>query len=51
MKKYLNYGKFGRWQDAIQAYKQAIRIKPDLADAHLGLGMAYLMTGDKNSAF
>jgi len=47
------YGKLGRWQDAIEAFKQAIRIKPDDAGAHsmhFMLGAAYLMTGDKGSA-
>jgi len=30
--------------------KQAIRIKPDYAEAHCILGVTYLMTGDKGSA-
>ena len=35
---YLN---LGRYQDAVEAYKQAIKIKPDYADAHYYLGNAY----------
>jgi tetratricopeptide (TPR) repeat protein/uncharacterized RDD family membrane protein YckC len=35
------YDELGRWQDAIESYKQAIRIKPDYALAHYNLGVAY----------
>jgi tetratricopeptide (TPR) repeat protein len=35
----------GRYQDAIEALKQAIRIKPDLAEAHYNLGVAYHRLG------
>jgi tetratricopeptide (TPR) repeat protein len=31
----------GRWPDAIDANKEAIRRKPDFAEAHCGLGDAY----------
>ena len=37
-------------QKAIEAYKQAIRIDPDLAKPHLGLGLTYFLIGDKSSA-
>jgi tetratricopeptide (TPR) repeat protein len=40
----------GRYNEAIESYKQAIRIKPDYAEAHLILGLAYIITGDKGSA-
>jgi tetratricopeptide (TPR) repeat protein len=35
------YGDVGRWQEAADACKQAIRLKPDDADAHCNLGVAY----------
>ncbi|MCX5633376.1 MAG: tetratricopeptide repeat protein [Phycisphaerae bacterium] len=35
------YDKLGRYQEAIEAYKQAIRIKPDFAEAYLCLGATY----------
>jgi Flp pilus assembly protein TadD len=35
------YGKLGRYQDEIESYKQAIRIKPAFAVAHYNLGVAY----------
>jgi Flp pilus assembly protein TadD len=37
----VTYGKLGRYQDAVEACKQAIRIKPDYAEAHCNLGVAY----------
>ena len=40
----------GQYEDAMGAYKQAIRLKPDSVKAHLDLGMAYLKVGDKGSA-
>jgi tetratricopeptide (TPR) repeat protein len=46
----VNYYKLGRYQDAVEAYKQAIKIKPDFEGAHYNLGVAYLVTGDKESA-
>ena len=46
----MNYDELGRHSDAIEAYKQAILIKPDYAEAHLGLGLTYLNLGDKSSA-
>jgi tetratricopeptide (TPR) repeat protein len=39
------YGELGRWQEATEAFKQAIRIKPDYADAHNNLGAAYSKLG------
>jgi tetratricopeptide (TPR) repeat protein len=40
----------GRFEEAIVSYKQAIRLKPSLAEAHLNLGMSYLRLGDRGSA-
>ncbi|MBU0701915.1 tetratricopeptide repeat protein [bacterium] len=37
-------------KEAIEAYKQAIRIKPDFALAHCNLGLTYLHLGDSGSA-
>ena len=31
----------GQYQDAVKAYRRALRIKPDLAQAHHGLGLAW----------
>ena len=39
------YSKLGRYQEAVEAYKQVIRLKPDLAEAHGGLGATYLCLG------
>jgi tetratricopeptide (TPR) repeat protein len=45
------HSELGRYQDSIEACKQAIRIKPDDADAHGFLGATYLTIGNKSSAF
>lgn len=44
-KKGWELGKEGKYQEAIESYKQAIRIKPDYEEAHVGLGYAYLQLG------
>ena len=44
------YGMLGRYQEAVESYKQAVRIKPDDAAAHYSLGGTYVMVGDKNAA-
>jgi len=53
-KKYLDlgaaYGKTGKYEDAIESYKQAIRNNPDDAMAHFGLGLAYFLLNDRGSA-
>ena len=36
------YSDLGRNQEATEAFKEAIRLKPDLAAAHSELGAAYL---------
>jgi len=47
----MDYVNLGRYTEAVEAYKQAIRLKPDLAMVHYNLGVAYLHVGDKSSAF
>ena len=44
------HAKEGRYQEAIEAYKQVIKLKPDLAEAHNNLGLAYLKIKDKVNA-
>jgi tetratricopeptide (TPR) repeat protein len=39
------YLSLGRYQDALESCKQAIRIEPDYADAHNNLGNVYLSLG------
>jgi protein O-mannosyl-transferase len=39
------YGKLGRYQDAIEEYKQAIKIKPGYVSAHSNLGDIYAKLG------
>jgi len=44
------YGKLKFYAKAIEAFKQAVRINPDDAKAHYGLGVTYHLIGDDNSA-
>jgi tetratricopeptide (TPR) repeat protein len=39
-----------KYEDAAREFQQAIRLKPDLADAHYRLGQAYSRTGNKTLA-
>ena len=43
-------GHLGLYTEAVEPYKQAIRIKPDDAGAHSNLGVAYLSVGSKGFA-
>jgi tetratricopeptide (TPR) repeat protein len=45
-----SYNSIGRYQDAIEDYKQAIRINPDYAEAHYNLGIAYGELGRNQQA-
>lgn len=45
----LHHGYF-YFTEAIEAYKQAICIKPDDAEAHYYLGLTYLLLEDRGSA-
>ncbi len=40
----------GKYKEAIEEFKQAIKIDPNLAKAHYCLGLAYLSLNDKGSA-
>jgi tetratricopeptide (TPR) repeat protein len=44
------YNSLGRYQDAIEAYKQTIRIEPDYAEAYYNLGVAYVKLGLRQDA-
>ena len=44
------YDQLARYPEAIKAYRQAIRIKPNYAEARCGLGIVYSMMGDKDAA-
>ena len=44
------YYNTGKYQEAIESYKQAIRIDPDYAVAHFNLGLAYHLLEDRSSA-
>ena len=44
------YDKLGRYDEAVEAFKEAIRIKPDLAGAHCGLGVAHGALGHYTEA-
>jgi cytochrome c-type biogenesis protein CcmH/NrfG len=41
---------FGRYQDAVESLKQALKIKPGFVNAYLGLGMAYVNLGKYQDA-
>lgn len=40
----------GRWEEAIQEFRAALRIEPNRSDTHANLGMAYYFNGDSASA-
>jgi tetratricopeptide (TPR) repeat protein len=44
------YYKSGKYEEAIESYKQAIRIDPDYAMAHYNLGLAYVESGKYKEA-
>jgi Flp pilus assembly protein TadD len=46
----LTYGALGRYPEAIEVFKQAVSLTPDNANAHFGLGLSYLSTGNRGSA-
>jgi len=40
----------GSYRPAVKAFENAVRLKPNFASAHYGLGLSYLEVGDKRSA-
>ena len=42
--------KLGRFDEAIASYRQAARVQPDQPEAYYNLALAYLETGDRESA-
>jgi len=46
----LAYGKLGKHREAIKAFKEAILMKPDYAEAHYNLAITYLILKDENGA-
>lgn len=46
----ISYSRTGKVQAAVANYKLALKINPELADAHLNLGFAYERLHQKNSA-
>lgn len=40
----------GSYRQAVKAFETAVRLKPDFASAHFGLGLSYMEVGDKRSA-
>jgi predicted Zn-dependent protease len=44
---YLN---LGRYQEAIKALKESLRLKPDYADAWQSLARAYALSGNRGAA-
>ncbi len=46
----LTYKTTDKYQESADAYKQAIGIKPDYAQAHFNLGLVYIIMDDKGSA-
>ena len=46
----LAYGNAGQYEEAIASYKEALRIKPDDADAHYNLGVTYGESGQYEEA-
>jgi len=46
----LAYAASGQLSDAIVEFNQAVQLRPDYAEAHFNLGVAYLQLGRKHEA-
>jgi tetratricopeptide (TPR) repeat protein len=46
----VDYNELGMHKEAIEAFKQAIRINPDDALAHYNLGFAYVLLNNQSNA-
>ena len=46
----LALAKLGQWEQAVEAYRQALRLRPDLAEAHNNLGIALVQMGRLDDA-
>jgi len=44
------YQQTGQAQEAIAAYQEAIKTRPNFAQPHLSLGVAYVTIGNKRAA-
>jgi len=44
------YAQLGRWKEAIEPLKEAIRLKPGYPEAHYNLGVTCLMLADRGRA-
>jgi TonB family protein len=40
----------GSYRQAVKAFETAVRLKPNLASSHFGLGLSYMEVGDKRAA-
>jgi tetratricopeptide (TPR) repeat protein len=44
------YQQTGQTQEAVAAYQKAIQMRPNFAQPHLSLGVAYMLLGNKRGA-
>ena len=46
----ISYGELNLNKEAVEAYKQVIRVDPENAKAHFNLGIEYLILNDREGA-
>ena len=44
------YHRLNRDREAVEQYRQAVRLKPDYSLAHYNLGISYIKMGNRNGA-